>query len=97
MVGAGEIVSFNFPMNEEGRPRGIAFAKYTSKAGVEAALKFDNSDSGLPLVVVFAAISSIIRIGSPPHRSLPITDHLPTYYILPSTYYICINSSILSC
>jgi len=42
----GEIVSWNFPMNEEGRPRGIAFAKYATKAAVEAALKFDNSDYG---------------------------------------------------
>merc|ERR1712232_483216 len=29
-----------------GRPRGIAFVKYTSKEGLEAALKFDNTDYG---------------------------------------------------
>jgi len=34
------------PMNEEGRPRGIAFITYTSKAGVDAALKFDGDDYG---------------------------------------------------
>merc|ERR1712060_848008 len=33
-------------MNDEGRPRGIAFIKYTSKDGVEAALKFDNTEYG---------------------------------------------------
>merc|ERR1712147_407993 len=33
-------------MNEEGKPRGIAFIKYTSKEGVEAALKFDDTEYG---------------------------------------------------
>jgi len=42
----GEIVSFNMPMNEEGRPRGLAFIKYSTAAGMEAALKFNGSDYG---------------------------------------------------
>jgi len=42
----GEIEKLNMPMNDEGRPRGIAFIKYKTKAGVEAALKFDGDDYG---------------------------------------------------
>merc|ERR1711904_404725 len=34
------------PMNEEGRPKGIAFIKYTNKEGLEAALKFDDTEYG---------------------------------------------------
>merc|ERR1712054_588748 len=42
----GEIESLRLPINEEGKPRGIAFIKYTSKEGVEAALKFDDTEYG---------------------------------------------------
>jgi len=42
----GEIEQLRMPMNDEGRPRGIAFIKYTNKAGVDAALKFDGDDYG---------------------------------------------------
>jgi len=42
----GEIVSLKLPLNEEGKPRGIAFIKYTSQEGVDAAIKFDNTDYG---------------------------------------------------
>merc|ERR1712178_482419 len=42
----GEIESLRLPMNEEGRPRGIAFVKYKSAEGVEAALKFDDTEYG---------------------------------------------------
>merc|ERR1712100_580375 len=33
-------------MNDEGKPRGIAFIKYTGKEGFEAALKFDDMEYG---------------------------------------------------
>merc|ERR1712032_150326 len=42
----GEIVKLNMPMNEEGKPKGIAFITYKTKAGVEGALKFDGDDYG---------------------------------------------------
>merc|ERR1712054_534601 len=42
----GEIESLRLPINEEGKPRGIAFIKYTSKEGLEAALKFDDTEYG---------------------------------------------------
>jgi len=42
----GEIVNMNMPMNDQGLPRGIAFVKYKTKAGMEAALKFDGTDYG---------------------------------------------------
>jgi len=42
----GEIASSKFPLNDEGRPRGIAFIKYATPEGVAAALKFDNTDYG---------------------------------------------------
>merc|ERR1712118_284445 len=32
--------------NEEGRPKGIAFIKFTTQEGMDAALKFDNTDYG---------------------------------------------------
>merc|ERR1719373_391122 len=37
----GEIEKLHMPMNEEGKPKGIAFITYKNKKGVEAALKFD--------------------------------------------------------
>jgi len=40
----GEIETLRFPMNDEGRPKGIAFIKYTEQDGVDAALKFDEKD-----------------------------------------------------
>merc|ERR1711972_1136079 len=42
----GEIEKMNVPMNEEGKPRGIAFITYKSKEGVDAALKFDGDEYG---------------------------------------------------
>jgi len=42
----GEIVKMHLPMNEEGRPRGFAFATFTTKAAVEAACKFDGTEYG---------------------------------------------------
>jgi len=42
----GAIESLKMPLNEEGKPRGIAFVKYEAKAGCDAALKFDNTDYG---------------------------------------------------
>ncbi|CAJ1346763.1 unnamed protein product, partial [Effrenium voratum] len=42
----GEISRFVLPKNDEGRPKGIAFITYASKAGVDAALKFNGDDYG---------------------------------------------------
>merc|ERR1712070_905593 len=42
----GEIAKLNFLLNDEGKPKGIAFVKYASKEGLEAALKFDGTDYG---------------------------------------------------
>merc|ERR1712054_261840 len=42
----GEIEKLNMPMNEEGRPKGIAFIKYKSQEGFDAAIKFDNTEYG---------------------------------------------------
>merc|ERR1711959_567111 len=42
----GEIVSLRLPMNEEGRPRGIAFIEYKDKESCEKALKFDGEEYG---------------------------------------------------
>merc|ERR1711972_1213481 len=40
----GEIEKLTLPLNEEGRPKGISFIKYKTQEGVDAALKFDNTD-----------------------------------------------------
>jgi len=42
----GEIERLSMPMNDEGRPKGIAFITYKTKAGVEAACKFNGDDYG---------------------------------------------------
>merc|ERR1711988_730617 len=42
----GEIEKLNMPMNEEGKPKGIAFIKYKSQEGFDAAIKFDNTEYG---------------------------------------------------
>merc|ERR1712129_248616 len=42
----GEIESLRLPMNDEGRPRGIAFIKYKEEKGVEEALKFHETEYG---------------------------------------------------
>merc|ERR1719163_1540186 len=42
----GEIERLNLPMNEEGKPKGIAFVKFLTQEGVDAALKFDNTEYG---------------------------------------------------
>merc|ERR1712217_531166 len=42
----GEIEKMNLPLNDEGKPRGIAFITYKTKEGVDAALKFDGDDYG---------------------------------------------------
>jgi len=40
----GEISKFHMPLNDEGKPRGIAFITYETKDGVSAAMKFDGDD-----------------------------------------------------
>jgi len=42
----GEIEKLNFLLNDEGKPKGIAFITFKTKAGVDAALKFDGDDYG---------------------------------------------------
>lgn len=42
----GEIVMFKLPLNDEYKPKGIAFIKYATQAGFDAALKFDGTDYG---------------------------------------------------
>merc|ERR1712228_146262 len=42
----GEIDRFNMPMNEEGRPKGIAFITYKSEEAVTKALEFNETDYG---------------------------------------------------
>merc|ERR1712113_668866 len=42
----GEIANFRLPMNDEGRPRGIAFIEFKDKDSVEKALKFHETDYG---------------------------------------------------
>merc|ERR1711957_502620 len=52
----GEIESLRMPLNEEGNPRGIAFCKFSTKEGMDAALKYDNTDySGRTIFVTDAA------------------------------------------
>merc|ERR1712007_138791 len=38
--------NLSMPMNDEGKPRGIAFITYKTKVGVDAALKFNGTDYG---------------------------------------------------
>lgn len=40
----GEIESFRMPINGEGKPAGLAFIKYVAQEGVDAALKFNETD-----------------------------------------------------
>jgi len=42
----GEIEKLHMPKNDEDKPRGIAFITYTTKEGVDAALKYDGDDYG---------------------------------------------------
>jgi len=42
----GEIESFAMPMNEEGRPRGIAFIGYKTQEGLDKALAFEGTEYG---------------------------------------------------
>merc|ERR1711959_138721 len=42
----GEIEKLNLPLNDDGRPKGIAFITYKTKEGVAAALKFDGDEYG---------------------------------------------------
>lgn len=42
----GEIESFTMPLNEEGRPRGIAFIGYKTQEGVDKALAFEGTEYG---------------------------------------------------
>merc|ERR1712187_1060453 len=42
----GEIESLRLPLNEEGKPRGIAFVTYKDKEAVDKALAFDGTDYG---------------------------------------------------
>jgi RNA recognition motif-containing protein len=59
----GEILSINMPMNDDGRPRGIAFIKYASKAGVEGALAFDGTDYGGRYLEVMQAWDGVYSEG----------------------------------
>merc|ERR1719356_2221383 len=43
------------PLNEEGKPRGFAFIDFEAKEGVEAALKFDQTDYGGRTIAVAIA------------------------------------------
>merc|ERR1712187_511437 len=51
----GEIAKLTLPLNEEGKPKGISFIKYKSQEGVDAALKFDNTDYGGRTIFVVKA------------------------------------------
>jgi len=42
----GEIDRLSMPLNEEGKPKGIAFIQYKEKSGCDEALKFDSTDYG---------------------------------------------------
>lgn len=42
----GKIVKMNMPMNDQGKPRGIAFITFEDKEGATAALKFDGAEYG---------------------------------------------------
>merc|ERR1711937_890740 len=42
----GEIENLRLPLNEEGKPRGIAFITYKNKEAVDKALAFDGTDYG---------------------------------------------------
>eukprot|EP00932_Pfiesteria_piscicida_P009765 SRR837773.20555.p1 GENE.SRR837773.20555~~SRR837773.20555.p1 ORF type:complete len:184 (+),score=92.70 SRR837773.20555:428-979(+) len=42
----GEIEKINMPLNDEGKPKGIAFIQYKEKDALEAALKKDSSEFG---------------------------------------------------
>lgn len=42
----GEIIEFKMPMNDEGKPKGFVFILYATKAGFDAALKYDQTDYG---------------------------------------------------
>merc|ERR1719333_1862022 len=42
----GEIERLNLPLNDEGKPKGICFIKFKTQEGMDAALKFDNTDYG---------------------------------------------------
>jgi len=42
----GEIVTLRMPLNDEGNCRGIAFIKFSTKEGFEAAIKFNETDYG---------------------------------------------------
>jgi len=51
----GEIVKLSLPKNEQGQPKGISFIKYKSQAGIDAALKYDNTEySGRTIFVSIA-------------------------------------------
>jgi len=42
----GEMVNFRLPLNDEGKPRGIAFIEFKDKESCEKALKFHETDYG---------------------------------------------------
>merc|ERR1711988_783799 len=42
----GEIEKMNLPLNDDGRPRGIAFITFKTAEGVKEALKYDGEDYG---------------------------------------------------
>lgn len=54
----GEVVNIHMPMSD-GRPKGIAFVKYKTKDGVDAAMKFDGTNyGGRPLQVRLSSTKS---------------------------------------
>merc|ERR1719223_2526459 len=42
----GEIEKMNLPLNDEGKPRGIAFITFKTPEGVKEALKYDGEEYG---------------------------------------------------
>ena len=51
----GEIHRLSLPKNEAGKPKGISFIRYKLQAGVDAALKLDNTEYGGRTIFVSVA------------------------------------------
>merc|ERR1712232_39825 len=42
----GEVVKLRMPLNEEGRPKGIAFIEFSNEEGLKKAIEYDNQEYG---------------------------------------------------